>query len=188
MLDLSRSSSRMARGLAGAAFGACLFALSCGPAAVVTAQSSSVADALRALRPGLHELSGIDADVDGDGDVDRLVSADEGVEVPHCVVAFRRSGGWTARALTSLGSDRPDRCLGVVGGHVVIAQQSAGAAEVVQAWALLATTSETRITLSRPVELDAEGAAHFDALSARADGARIAIEVPPAHRAATLTP
>lgn len=183
---VSRALPRTSVGRRAAYLAACLVALAL-PLSVA-AQASSAEAAVRALRPGLHEISGVDVDVDGDGDADRLVLADEGVDVPHCVVAVRGPSGWVAHAITSLGSDRPDRCLGVVAGRVVVAQHSAGAADAEQAWAFVATVHASGVTISRPVELASEGVAHFDALRARPEGAQIVVEAPSAGRVATLTP
>ena len=81
----------------------------------------SAQSALRAIDAQLTPQRTVDADVDGDGDLDALITVENAVGYSQCVVAVRDGSQWSAHALTGPGGDDMGRCVGAANGVVVYA-------------------------------------------------------------------
>lgn len=81
----------------------------------------SMQSALRAIDAQLTSQRTVEADVDGDGDLDALVTVENAVGYSQCLVAVRDGAQWRAHALTGPGGDDMGRCVGAANGVVVYA-------------------------------------------------------------------
>ncbi|MGC4119146.1 MAG: hypothetical protein QM765_32180 [Myxococcales bacterium] len=71
----------------------------------------------------------LEADLDGDGDKDQLLSIDAGTDTPHCFALLRTATGYLPRALLPYWGDSTTRCLGVADGRVIVARMQVNAHE-----------------------------------------------------------
>jgi hypothetical protein len=141
----------------------------------------SMQSALRAIDAQLTPQRTVEADVDGDGDLDALITVENAVGYSQCVVAVRDGSQWSAHALTGPGGDDMGRCVGAADGVVVYAVlHSSGreANEFARVTVGVAAVSSRGVPVISQLSLGRPPARTFEQLELSVRGGTVSVRAP----------